>query len=49
MHEIYFCSGMDFATEAGFADDGDARTIFFDMQAMWLKDLKWYFDKLAKN
>ena len=49
MRDIFFCSGMDFATEAGFADDGDARTIFFDMQAMWLKDLKWYFDKLAKN
>lgn len=49
MNEIFFCSGMDFATEAGFADDGDARKIFFDMQAMWLKDLKWYFDKLVEN
>lgn len=49
MNEIYFCSGMDFATEVGFADDGDARKIFFDMQALWLEDLKWYFDKLATN
>ena len=49
MNEIYFCSGMDFATEDGFADDGDARKIFFEMQAMWLKDLKWYFDKLVEN
>ena len=50
MNEIYFCSGMDFATEDGFkTDDGDARKIFFEMQAMWLKDLKWYFDKLVEN
>ena len=49
MRDIFFCSGMDFATEAGFADDGDARKIFFDMQALWLEDLKWYFDKLATN
>ena len=48
MNEIYFCSGMDFATEDGFADDDDARKIFFEMQAMWLKDLK-YFDKLVEN
>ena len=49
MTNLFFCSGMDFATEVGFADDGDARKIFFDMQALWLEDLKWYFDKLAKN
>ena len=23
--EVMFCSSMDFATEVGFADDGDAR------------------------
>ena len=26
--EVMFCSTMDFATEAGFADDGDARKWF---------------------
>ena len=25
-----FCSTMDFATEVGFADDGDARKMFND-------------------
>ena len=49
MTNLFFCSGMDFATEVGFDDDGDARKIFFDMQALWLEDLKWYFDKLATN
>ena len=28
--EVMFCSTMDFATEAGFADDGDARKLFDD-------------------
>ena len=28
--EVMFCSTMDFATEAGFADDGDARKLFND-------------------
>ena len=49
MTNLFFCSGMDFATEVGFADDGDARKIFFDMQALWLEDMKKYFDMLAKN
>ena len=49
MTNLFFCSGMDFATEVGFDDDGDARKIFFDMQALWLEDMKKYFDVLAKN
>ena len=32
--EVMFCSTMDFATEAGFADDGDARKLFDDAVAM---------------
>ena len=28
--EVMFCSTMDFATEVGFADDGDARKMFND-------------------
>tara|TARA_E500000331_G_C17136682_1_gene660776 strand:+ start:725 stop:1006 length:282 start_codon:yes stop_codon:yes gene_type:complete len=36
MTNLFFCSGMDFATEVGFDDDGDARKIFFEMQAQWL-------------
>ena len=28
--EAMFCSTMDFATEVGFADDGDARKMFND-------------------
>ena len=28
--EVMFCSTMDFATEAGFADNGDARKFFND-------------------
>ena len=36
MRDIFFCSGMDFATEVGFDNDDDARKIFFEMQAQWL-------------
>lgn len=36
MTNLFFCSGMDFATEVGFDDDGDARKIFFEMQTKWL-------------
>ena len=36
MNEIFFCRGMDFATEVGFDNDDDARKIFFEMQAQWL-------------
>ena len=32
--EVMFCSSMDFATEAGFADDGDARKLFDDAVAI---------------
>ena len=32
--EVMFCSTMDFATEAGFADDGDARKLFDDAVGM---------------
>ena len=32
--EVMFCSTMDFATEAGFADDGDARKLFDDAVEM---------------
>ena len=32
--EVMFCSTMDFATEVGFADDGDARKLFDDAVAM---------------
>ena len=32
--EVMFCSSMDFATEAGFADDGDARKLFDDAVKM---------------
>ena len=32
--EVMFCSTMDFATEAGFADDGDARKLFDDAVAI---------------
>ena len=32
--EIMFCSSMDFATEVGFADDGDARKLFNDAVEM---------------
>ena len=32
--EVMFCSTMDFATEAGFADDGDARKLFDNAVAM---------------
>ena len=32
--EVMFCSSMDFATEAGFADDGDARKLFNDAVEM---------------
>ena len=32
--EVMFCSSMDFATEAGFADDGDARKLFNDAVKM---------------
>ena len=32
--EVMFCSTMDFATEAGFADDGDARKLWDDAVAM---------------
>ena len=28
--EVFFTSSMDFATEVGFADDGDARKLFND-------------------
>ena len=49
MRDIFFCSGMDFATEVGFKTDGCARQMFYEMQALWLEDLKWYFDKLARN
>jgi len=49
MRDIFFCSGMDFATEVGFETDGCARQMFYEMQALWLEDLKWYFDKLARN
>ena len=31
---VMFCSTMDFATEAGFADDGDARKLFDDAVAI---------------
>ena len=49
MRNIFFCSGMDFATEVGFETDGCARQMFYEMQALWLEDLKWYFDRLARN
>ena len=32
--EVMFCSTMDFATEAGFADDGDAKKLFDNAVAM---------------
>ena len=32
--EVMFCSSMDFATEVGFADDGDARKLFNDAVEM---------------
>ena len=32
--EVMFCSTMDFATEAGFADNGDARKFFDDAVAL---------------
>ena len=32
--EVMFCSSMDFATEAGFADNGDARKLFNDAVEM---------------
>ena len=32
--EVMFCSTMDFATEAGFADNGDARKFFDDAIAL---------------
>ena len=32
--EVMFCSSMDFATEVGFADDGDARKLFDDAVEM---------------
>ena len=32
--EVMFCSSMDFATEVGFADDGDARKLFDDAVGM---------------
>ena len=32
--EVMFCSTMDFATEAGFADDRDARNLFTDAVAL---------------
>ena len=49
MTNLFFCSGMDFATEVGFETDGCARQMFYEMQALWLEDLKWYFDRLARN
>ena len=48
MTNLFFCSGMDFATEVGFETDGCARQMFYEMQALWLEDLKWYFDRLAR-
>ena len=36
MTNLFFCSGMDFATEVGFDNNDDARKIFFEMQAQWL-------------
>lgn len=35
--EVMFCSAMDFATEAGFDDDGDARKMFHDAVALILR------------
>ena len=32
--EVMFCSTMDFATEAGFADDGDAKKLWDDAVEM---------------
>ena len=36
MRDIFFCSGMDFATEVGYDNNDLARKIFFEMQAQWL-------------
>ena len=32
--EVMFCSSMDFASEYGFADNGDARKLFNDAVKM---------------
>ena len=32
--EVMFCSTMDFATEAGFANDGDAKKLWDDAVEM---------------